>query len=74
MSSISAANAQFCFDVFKEVKLHRANDNVLLSSLSMLSTLALVYMGARGKTQSQMEKVSYLHGCKVTSTCATCSF
>ncbi|XP_054140517.1 ovalbumin-related protein Y-like [Melozone crissalis] len=57
MGSISAANAEFCFDVFKEVKLHRSNDNVLFSSLSMLSTLALVYMGARGKTQSQMQKV-----------------
>uniref|UniRef100_A0A8C0U838 Ovalbumin-related protein Y-like n=1 Tax=Cyanistes caeruleus TaxID=156563 RepID=A0A8C0U838_CYACU len=70
MGSISAANAEFCLDVFKEVKLHRSNDNVLFSSLSMLSTLALVYMGARGKTQSQMEKVSYLPLLsKVTSTC-----
>lgn len=59
MSSISAANAEFCLDVFKEVKIHRSNENVLFSSLSMLSTLALVYMGARGRTQSQMEKVSY---------------
>uniref|UniRef100_A0A8C0U684 Ovalbumin-related protein Y-like n=1 Tax=Cyanistes caeruleus TaxID=156563 RepID=A0A8C0U684_CYACU len=64
MGSISAANAEFCLDVFKEVKLHRSNDNVLFSSLSMLSTLALVYMGARGKTQSQMEKV--LHFDNVT--------
>ncbi|KAL2307911.1 hypothetical protein Nmel_000902 [Mimus melanotis] len=58
------ANAEFCFDVFKEVKFHRGNDNVLFSSLSMLSTLALVYMGARGKTQSQMGKV--LHFDNVT--------
>ncbi|TRZ17894.1 hypothetical protein HGM15179_009223 [Zosterops borbonicus] len=64
MGSISEANAQFCFDVFKEVKLHRSNDNVLISSLGMLSTLALVYMGARGKTQSQMGKV--LHFDNVT--------
>ncbi|XP_041331974.1 ovalbumin-related protein Y-like isoform X2 [Pyrgilauda ruficollis] len=64
MGSISAANAEFCFDIFKEVKIHRSNDNVLFSSLSMLSTLALVYMGARGKTQSQMEKV--LHFDNVT--------
>ncbi|XP_014727879.1 PREDICTED: ovalbumin-related protein Y-like [Sturnus vulgaris] len=64
MGSISAANAEFCFDVFKEVKIYRSNDNVLFSSLSMLSTLALVYMGARGKTQSQMGKV--LHFDNVT--------
>ncbi|NXX13044.1 OVALY protein, partial [Podargus strigoides] len=56
MGSISAANAEFCFDVFKEIKSHHATDNVFYSSLSILSTLAMVYMGARGDTRSQMEK------------------
>uniref|UniRef100_A0A8C3TQE9 Serpin domain-containing protein n=1 Tax=Catharus ustulatus TaxID=91951 RepID=A0A8C3TQE9_CATUS len=73
MGSISAANAEFCFDVFKEVKIHRSNDNVLFSSLSMLSTLALVYMGARGRTQSQMEKVLHFDN-DVFSLCNLSSF
>uniref|UniRef100_A0A8C4XL58 Serpin domain-containing protein n=1 Tax=Falco tinnunculus TaxID=100819 RepID=A0A8C4XL58_FALTI len=61
MGSISAANAEFCFDVFKELKVHHANDNIFYSPLSIISALAMVYLGARGNTQSQMEKVSYLH-------------
>ncbi|KAF1480987.1 Ovalbumin-related protein Y, partial [Pygoscelis antarcticus] len=64
MGSITAANAEFCFDMFKELKVHHANDNIFYSPLSIISALAMVYLGARGNTQSQMEKVSYLHGCK----------
>ncbi|XP_014796286.1 PREDICTED: ovalbumin-related protein Y-like [Calidris pugnax] len=57
MGSISAANAEFSFDVFKELKVHHANDNIFYSPLSIISALAMVYLGARGNTQSQMEKV-----------------
>ncbi|XP_009633285.1 ovalbumin-related protein Y [Egretta garzetta] len=57
MGSINAANAEFCFDVFKELKVHHANDNIFYSPLSIISALAMVYLGARGNTQSQMEKV-----------------
>ncbi|XP_026698723.1 ovalbumin-related protein Y-like [Athene cunicularia] len=64
MGSITAANAEFCFDVFKEVKVHHANDNIFYSPLSIISALAMVYIGARGNTQSQIEKV--LHFDNVT--------
>ncbi|XP_075350065.1 ovalbumin-related protein Y-like [Mycteria americana] len=64
MGSISAANAEFCFDVFKELKVHHANDNIFYSPLSIISALAMVYLGARSNTQSQMEKV--LHFDNVT--------
>ncbi|XP_027538333.1 ovalbumin-related protein Y-like [Neopelma chrysocephalum] len=64
MGSISAANAEFCFDVFKELRVHHANDNIIFSSLGLISTLSMVYLGARGNTQSQMEKV--LHFDNVT--------
>ncbi|XP_076186547.1 ovalbumin-related protein Y-like [Aptenodytes patagonicus] len=57
MGSITVANAEFCFDVFKELKVHHANDNIFYSPLSIISALAMVYLGARGNTQSQMEKV-----------------
>ncbi|KAF1409452.1 Ovalbumin-related protein Y, partial [Spheniscus humboldti] len=63
MGSITAANAEFCFDVFKELKVHHANDNIFYSPLSIISALAMVYLGARGNTEYQMEKVSYLMGC-----------
>ncbi|KAM6445223.1 ovalbumin-related protein X-like [Rhynochetos jubatus] len=57
MGSISAANAEFCFDIFKELKVHHANDNVFYSPLSIIAALAMVYLGARGNTEYQMEKV-----------------
>ncbi|XP_010072411.1 PREDICTED: ovalbumin-related protein X-like isoform X2 [Pterocles gutturalis] len=57
MGSISAANAEFCFDVFKELKAHHANDNIFYSPLSIIAALAMVYLGARGNTEYQMEKV-----------------
>ncbi|CAN8184330.1 unnamed protein product [Coccothraustes coccothraustes] len=57
MGSISAANAEFCFDVFKEVKLHHPNDNIFYCPLSMIAALAMVYLGARNNTEYQMEKV-----------------
>uniref|UniRef100_A0A8C3MHZ2 Uncharacterized protein n=1 Tax=Geospiza parvula TaxID=87175 RepID=A0A8C3MHZ2_GEOPR len=56
MGSISAANAEFCFDVFKEVKLHHPNDNIFYCPLSMIAALAMVYLGARNNTEYQMEK------------------
>ncbi|KAM6376247.1 ovalbumin-related protein X-like [Alca torda] len=57
MGSISAANAEFSFDVFKELKVHHANENILYSPLSIIAALAMVYLGARGNTEYQMERV-----------------
>ncbi|KAM4685781.1 ovalbumin-related protein X-like [Amazona ochrocephala] len=56
MGSISAANAEFAFDVFKELKVYHANDNIFYSPLSIIAALAMVYLGARGNTENQMEK------------------
>uniref|UniRef100_A0AAA9T5D5 Serpin domain-containing protein n=1 Tax=Bos taurus TaxID=9913 RepID=A0AAA9T5D5_BOVIN len=56
MDSLSVANAQFCFDVFKEISCDHTIENVLLSPLSLLSALAVVLFGARGNSASQMEK------------------
>ncbi|XP_054237531.1 ovalbumin-related protein X-like [Indicator indicator] len=64
MGSISVASAEFSFDVFKVLKAQHANDNIFYCPLSIISTLAMVYLGARGNTQSQMEKV--LHFDNVT--------
>uniref|UniRef100_A0A8D2NAP3 Serpin domain-containing protein n=1 Tax=Zonotrichia albicollis TaxID=44394 RepID=A0A8D2NAP3_ZONAL len=66
MGSISAANAEFCFDVFKEVKLHHPNDNIFYCPLSMIAALAMVYLGARNNTEYQMEKVRYINGYKLS--------
>ncbi|XP_013795753.1 ovalbumin-like [Apteryx mantelli] len=57
MGSISAANADFCFDMFKELKVYHIKKNIFYSPLSIISALSMVYLGARGNTESQMEKV-----------------
>ncbi|XP_057554007.1 ovalbumin-like isoform X1 [Hippopotamus amphibius kiboko] len=61
MASLSAANAQFCFDVFKEINYDDTTENLFFSPLSLLSTLAMVLFGARGNSASQMEKVLHLN-------------
>ncbi|XP_009999203.1 PREDICTED: ovalbumin-related protein X-like [Chaetura pelagica] len=57
MGSITAANSEFAFDIYKELKVHHVNDNIFCSPLSIIAALAMVYLGARGNTEYQMEKV-----------------
>ncbi|XP_010143511.1 PREDICTED: ovalbumin-related protein Y-like [Buceros rhinoceros silvestris] len=60
MGFITAANADFSFDLFKELKVHHANDNILFCPLNIFAALTMVYMGTQGDTRSQMEKVLHL--------------
>eukprot|EP00076_Gallus_gallus_P017831 XP_015137657.1 ovalbumin-related protein Y isoform X1 [Gallus gallus] len=69
MDSISVTNAKFCFDVFNEMKVHHVNENILYCPLSILTALAMVYLGARGNTESQMKKV--LHFDSITGAGST---
>uniref|UniRef100_A0A7M4E6J3 Ovalbumin-like n=1 Tax=Crocodylus porosus TaxID=8502 RepID=A0A7M4E6J3_CROPO len=57
MGSISAANAEFCFDLFRELKPQHINENIFYSPLSIISALAMVYLGTRGNTALQVEKL-----------------
>uniref|UniRef100_A0A8C3WQN1 Serpin domain-containing protein n=1 Tax=Catagonus wagneri TaxID=51154 RepID=A0A8C3WQN1_9CETA len=61
MDSLSAANAQFCLDVFKEISYDHTIENIFFSPLGLLSALAVVFFGARGESASQMEKVCHKH-------------
>uniref|UniRef100_A0A8C2TZD6 Ovalbumin-related protein Y n=1 Tax=Coturnix japonica TaxID=93934 RepID=A0A8C2TZD6_COTJA len=64
MDSISVTNTKFCFDVFNEMKVHHVNENIFFSPLSIFTALAMVYLGARGNTESQMKKCGsseYIH-------------
>ncbi|XP_006837645.1 PREDICTED: serpin B12-like [Chrysochloris asiatica] len=56
MDMFSAANAQFCFDVFREMSYDHTTENLFFSPLGLLSTLAVVLFGARGESASQIEK------------------
>ncbi|KAM9632862.1 ovalbumin-like [Trichechus inunguis] len=67
MDSLSAANARFCFDVFKEMSYDHMVENLFISPLGLLSTLAVVLFGARGDSASQMEEVLHLDELKRTA-------
>ncbi|XP_061096084.1 leukocyte elastase inhibitor-like [Conger conger] len=57
MESLSAANTKFSLDLFKYITEHKKTDNIFYSPLSISSALAMVYMGARGNTATQMAEV-----------------
>ncbi|NWX51883.1 OVAL protein, partial [Steatornis caripensis] len=65
MGSIGAASTEFCFDVFKELKVQHVNENIFYSPLSIISALSMVYLGARENTRAQIDKV--VHFDKITA-------
>ncbi|NXG56820.1 OVAL protein, partial [Hemiprocne comata] len=64
MGSIGAASAEFCFDIFKELKVQHVNENIIFSPMIIFSALSMVYLGAREDTRAQIEKV--VHFDKIT--------
>lgn len=58
MGSIGVASMEFCFDVFKELKVHHANENIFYCPIAIMSALAMVYLGAKDSTRTQINKVS----------------
>uniref|UniRef100_A0A9L0SSF1 Serpin B7 n=1 Tax=Equus caballus TaxID=9796 RepID=A0A9L0SSF1_HORSE len=61
MASLAAANAEFCFNLFREMDNNQGNGNVFFSSLSLFAALALVRLGARGDCASQMDKMLHFN-------------
>lgn len=57
MCSLSAANARFCLDFFKELNKRKRNENIFFSPLSLSAAFGMVVLGARGSTLEQIEKV-----------------
>ncbi|NP_001269772.1 ovalbumin-like [Columba livia] len=64
MASIGAASAEFSFEVFDELKAQYPNQNIIFAPLSILSALSMLYLGARGNTKAQIDKV--VHFDKIT--------
>nr|XP_015210147.1 PREDICTED: leukocyte elastase inhibitor-like [Lepisosteus oculatus] len=61
MDSLSSANTQFCLDLFRKLNEVNPGGNVFISPLSITAALAMVYLGAKGQTATQMAKVA----CKI---------
>ncbi|XP_068054298.1 leukocyte elastase inhibitor A-like [Anomalospiza imberbis] len=57
MCSLSAANAKFCLDFFRELNKRKRNENIFFSPLSLSAAFGMVVLGARGSTLEQIEKV-----------------
>ncbi|KAG7488632.1 hypothetical protein MATL_G00036250 [Megalops atlanticus] len=57
MELLSAANTNFSLDLFKKISDGNKSSNVFYSPLSISSALAMVYLGARGNTATQMSQV-----------------
>ncbi|NXL95605.1 OVAL protein, partial [Alectura lathami] len=57
MASIGAVSTELCFDVFNELKVQYVNKNVFYSPFSVISALAMIYLGAKGNTRIQIDKV-----------------
>ncbi|XP_030063295.1 ovalbumin-related protein X [Microcaecilia unicolor] len=60
MDSLTAANASFTFDLYKQLNKTKKDENIFFSPLSIESALAMVLMGAKENTAAEMEKVLHL--------------
>uniref|UniRef100_A0A8C7WUI2 Serpin domain-containing protein n=1 Tax=Oryzias sinensis TaxID=183150 RepID=A0A8C7WUI2_9TELE len=58
LNTVSSANTKFSLDLFKQLSNEDKTANVFYSPFSISSALAMVMLGARGTTASQMTKVS----------------
>ncbi|XP_038627194.1 serpin B10 [Tachyglossus aculeatus] len=60
MDTLSASNNQFALDLSKRLAESAAGKNVFFSPWSITTSLAMVYLGARGNTATQMaEKLGF---------------
>uniref|UniRef100_A0A3P8W0D6 Serpin B6 n=1 Tax=Cynoglossus semilaevis TaxID=244447 RepID=A0A3P8W0D6_CYNSE len=59
--TLSQANTTFCLDLFKELGNTDKTANVFFSPFSISSALAMVMLGARGNTKTQMSEVRHSH-------------
>ncbi|XP_060949725.1 leukocyte elastase inhibitor-like [Limanda limanda] len=55
-AALSKANASFCLDLFKKLSDNDKAANVFYSPFSISSALAMVMLGARGNTHTQMSE------------------
>ncbi|XP_063062922.1 leukocyte elastase inhibitor-like isoform X3 [Engraulis encrasicolus] len=61
MASLAASNTNFSLELFKKVTENNKAGNVFYSPLSISSALAMVCLGAKGNTSTQMHESLSLH-------------
>ncbi|XP_027583745.2 ovalbumin-like [Pipra filicauda] len=76
MGSIGPLSVEFCCDVFKELRIQHARENIFYSPVTIISALSMVYLGARDNTKAQIEKAVHFDkipgfGESIESQCGT---
>ncbi|XP_069047021.1 leukocyte elastase inhibitor-like isoform X1 [Lepisosteus oculatus] len=61
MASLASAHTSFSLDLFKRLSADNGTGNVFFSPLSISSALAMVYLGARGNTATEMAQTLHFH-------------
>ncbi|NWV43946.1 OVAL protein, partial [Grantiella picta] len=56
MGSIGPVSTEVCCDIFRELRSQHVQENVCYSPLLIISTLSMVYIGAKDNTKAQIEK------------------
>ncbi|XP_078096675.1 leukocyte elastase inhibitor-like [Mustelus asterias] len=57
MDSLTSANTRFAFDLFKKITEERSNESIFLSPLSISVAVAMMYLGAKSNTATEMAQV-----------------
>uniref|UniRef100_A0A673NG52 Leukocyte elastase inhibitor n=1 Tax=Sinocyclocheilus rhinocerous TaxID=307959 RepID=A0A673NG52_9TELE len=57
INSLSRSNSLFALDLYRTLSESNAEGNMFFSPLSISAALSMVYLGARGDTAKEMEKV-----------------
>ncbi|XP_040287809.1 ovalbumin-related protein Y-like [Bufo bufo] len=60
LDAVVASNNYFTAELAKKIS---SDENIVMSPLSMLTALALVCLGVKGKTEAQMKKVLHFESC-----------
>ena len=62
VQAVAAANNGLAFDLFRQLGAEDADENLLISPISISTALTMTYAGARGETAAQMADVLHLSG------------
>ncbi|XP_026532396.1 leukocyte elastase inhibitor [Notechis scutatus] len=62
MDKLANANSQFALDLFQKLTEAHPTDNVFFSPISVSSALAMIALGARGNTASELSKTLHFDG------------
>ncbi|KAG8571880.1 hypothetical protein GDO81_011815 [Engystomops pustulosus] len=64
MEALSSACTNFSLDLFKTLCKKNPNENIFYSPLSISAALAMVFLGAKGKTAEQVSRVLHFDSVK----------